>query len=142
MSSSPEYRVWMNMRRRCHDRRHKSFKRYGARKIRVCRRWRLSFVKFFGDVGPRPSPKHSLERLKNDLGYEPGNVVWATASDQAQNREHAISVEFRGQVMNLAAACRLAGQSYNMVLRRLKRGWGIERALVALPLKDGAGNPL
>ena len=53
----------------------------------MCDRWNgpHSFEAFLADVGPRPSPKHSIDRINNDGNYEPGNVRWATQSTQILN---------------------------------------------------------
>jgi hypothetical protein len=72
------------MRQRCEDPRHKSYNRYGGRGIKVCERWQ-TFVNFLADMGPKPSDLQ-LERVDNEKGYEPGNCVWATRSEQAKNR--------------------------------------------------------
>ncbi len=61
------------------------YRHYGGRGIKVCDQWR-KFVNFYADLGPRPSPKHSLDRKDNDGNYEPGNVVWATPAEQMQNQ--------------------------------------------------------
>lgn len=83
----PLYSTWRGMIRRCHDPRTSAFDGYGGRGIRVCDRWRHSFETFLSDVGPRPSPKHSIDRFPdNDGNYEPGNVRWATPKEQSNNR--------------------------------------------------------
>jgi hypothetical protein len=90
---SVEYNCWHNMIQRCTNKNRKGWKDYGGRGISVCDRWRLgdgsrtAFECFLGDMGRRPSPLHSIDRYpKNEGNYEPGNVRWATASQQAFNR--------------------------------------------------------
>lgn len=83
---SPEYKTWASMKDRCYQPSSDSWSRYGGRGIRVCERWLSSFENFLADVGARPSPKHSIDRINNDGHYEPGNVRWSTVSEQARNR--------------------------------------------------------
>lgn len=78
--------VWKSIRLRCYSRGNASYARYGGRGIQVCDRWRASFEAFLADMGSRPSPRHSIDRLDNDRGYEPGNCRWATALEQARHR--------------------------------------------------------
>jgi hypothetical protein len=76
------------MKNRCHNPKNKDFDSYGARGIKVCDEWRTSFKSFFDFVGPKPTPKHSIDRYPNNDGnYEPGNVRWATAKEQAANKQ-------------------------------------------------------
>ena len=82
----PLYETWVGMRRRCHSPKNEAFARYGGRGIEVCPEWRDDFLQFLADVGERPTPNHSLDRIDNDKGYEPGNVRWATPQEQADNR--------------------------------------------------------
>jgi hypothetical protein len=80
-----EYTAWQNMRARCLNENHKRFRDWGGRGISICERWNDP-VKFIADMGARPSPEHSVDRINNDGNYEPGNCRWATAMEQARNR--------------------------------------------------------
>lgn len=84
---TPEYRAWVNMNTRCHNPRATRFKNWGGRGITVHPEWRHDYAAFLAHVGRRPTPHHSLDRYPNcDGNYEPGNVRWATAKEQAANR--------------------------------------------------------
>lgn len=86
MRDTSEYRIWQGMKWRCLNPNYKPYPNYGGRGITVCDRWRDSFEAFLADMGPRPSKKHTLDRLDNDGNYEPGNVAWRTYAEQSQNR--------------------------------------------------------
>lgn len=84
-TETPEYRSWRAMKRRCLNPRASQYSYYGGRGVTVCERW-LTFANFFADMGDKPSPEHSLERLNNDGPYTPDNCIWATRSQQVTNR--------------------------------------------------------
>jgi len=85
LSRSKMYKTWEAMIRRCHDPKNRAYKNYGARGVKVTERWH-NFNVFYAEVGNKPSPNHSLDRIDNDGSYAPDNVRWATAAEQAQNR--------------------------------------------------------
>ncbi|MGH9252235.1 MAG: hypothetical protein ACRD0W_22370 [Acidimicrobiales bacterium] len=88
---SPEYLAWSNMRGRCLRPTHKSYRYYGGRGITIDRRWD-TFEGFLADMGRRPGPEYSLDRIDNDGNYDPGNCRWATRSQQNSNRRQKVPV--------------------------------------------------
>lgn len=125
----PEFNVWNTMIQRCTNPRATNYPRYGAKGVTVCERWRNSFADFLADMGPRPGPRHTLERIENAKGYELGNVRWATYSEQQRNTTRTIFVEFRGQRRCLRDIGEETGTPYPRLFYRYKAGWPIEKAV-------------
>jgi hypothetical protein len=113
-SPHPLYQTWVAMKNRCLNPRNYAWKWYGARGISVCDRWCASFLDFIEDVGERPSPKHSIDRINNNGNYEPSNVRWATPAEQIQNRRpyerargesHVLTRLSTAEVMKIRELC-------------------------------------
>jgi hypothetical protein len=85
-TETEEYIAYAHIKSRCYNKNNKKFKIYGERGITVCERWLESFENFYADMGPRPSTKHSIDRINVNGNYEPGNCRWANATIQARNQ--------------------------------------------------------
>lgn len=81
----PNYPVWAGMKTRCSNTNAPGYRKYGARGITYCEEWE-HFANFCRDMGVRPSPHHTLDRIDNGKGYFPGNCRWATRTQQCLNR--------------------------------------------------------
>jgi hypothetical protein len=127
-----EYGIWFNMLRRCEDHADRRYASYGGRGIRVCERWH-DFKSFLADIGRRPSPDYSLDRIDNDGNYEPSNCRWATRDQQIRNtrRSHPVTVD--GVTKNLIDWARESGISHPTLYRRLASGWTPEQAISIPP---------
>ena len=130
MTRTPTYKSWRGMLSRCNNPNDIGFTNYGARGITVCERWR-KFEHFLEDVGERPSPKHSIDRIDGTRGYEPCNTRWSLPAVQANNKRNNRRISFHGRTQTVAQwAAELGADGRVLGLRIDRLGWPVERALV------------
>jgi hypothetical protein len=129
MSDAALKQIWRGMIQRCENPQAQAWRHYGGRGISVCKRWRESFEAFKADMGPRPSPAHTVDRANNDSHYEPGNCRWATPVEQARNTRTTVRVKFRGTVKALGDWTDATGVGKHTAYCRLRAGWPAAKAL-------------
>lgn len=142
---SREYRSYWGMKQRCYQKSSAKHCDHQARGIKICSYWLESFENFYADMGPMPSPKHSIDRIDNDGGYwcghceeckthnRPANCRWATQSQQSANTRRTRIITFNGRSMCLTDWAREIGLSGSALSERLRYGWSIEDALTIPP---------
>lgn len=127
-----EYNSWRAMKARCKDPKYWAYKRYGGRGIKVCERW-LNFENFIADMGRKPSPKHSLDRLDGDRDYTPQNCRWSDQYRQMSHTSRSRLLTINGETRHMADWARFYGVNLHTVYSRAKRrGWTLEEALKSL----------
>lgn len=132
-SRSATYNSWSAMNQRCANPKTIGYANYGGRGIAVCPEWAASFEAFLADVGPRPSRRHTLDRIDGDGDYRPGNVRWALARDQCRNKTNNRLVDYQGRKVCLKELAEIVGLKYSTLHARLRRGWSMGRALDCRP---------
>jgi hypothetical protein len=127
--SIPEYAAWSAAKGRCNNPKNIMFPIYGGRGIFMSAEFADDFACFLEHVGPRPSDRHSLERKDVNKGYERGNLCWATAEEQANNKTTSVILTCNGKSQTIAQWAEELSINYVTLWGRLERGWSVERAL-------------
>jgi hypothetical protein len=126
----PEYKTWCAMRGRCLNPNNRHYPNYAGRGITICPEWD-DFAVFYRDMGSRPSPRHTIDRIDNDGPYSPENCRWASPREQARNRRITRRLTWRGQTRSLGEWAEVTGIPYAVISRRLMRGWTVDEAMTA-----------
>ncbi len=129
-------RLWQGIKSRCYNPKTPPYKHYGERGIVMADVWLNDLPRFAADIGQRPTPRHSLDRIDNDGPYAPGNVRWATRQQQNRNYRRNHPVTFRGKTLTMTEWGEVMGLKQATIRYRLKCGWSPERALTTPLLRQ------
>lgn len=130
----PTYATWGSMKRRCNNPNASNYYLYGGRGIGYVDRWE-SYDNFLRDMGERPGPDYSLDRINNTKDYGPENCRWATRLEQASNKRNNRFIEYKGKSKTLSEWARQYGINVGTLFARLNvQKWDIERALNVAPI--------
>ncbi len=132
MTGTREHQTWCHIIQRCFDKKIPQYKNYGGRCIKVCDRWlgKNGFENFYKDMGDRPSPNHSIDRIDNDGDYAPENCRWATMKEQQNNRNNNIFVSMNGVKISMNDLADFFNVDYETIRRRIiSNNWDIKRAI-------------
>jgi hypothetical protein len=125
----PLYSVWLAMKDRCLNPNNVAYANYGGRGIGISDEWVSDFEAYVRDLGPKPSPSHTVERRDNNLGYSKENCYWATRKQQMANTRRSVTVPFDGRRVSMEEASQLSGIPYSTIRSRRRLGWPDDRLL-------------
>lgn len=112
-----EYRVWAGMKRRCNNPNTINYERYGAVGVRVSKRWN-DYRNFIADMGRRPTPRHTLDRIEGRKVYSKRNCRWATYGEQNVNQAVVRVARQRAIKIRQAYVCDPGWGAYSRLARR------------------------
>jgi len=124
-----EYRSWSMMKNRVFNKKNPAYKNYGGRGISMCDEWIESFERFYADMGNKPSPDHSIDRINNDGDYCPENCKWSTSIEQSRNTRRNVFIEVNGESRCVSAWAQKMGVPKRLIYGRLKAGWSAYSAV-------------
>lgn len=134
MKYHPLYSTWRGMISRCTNKKNKEWHSYGGRGINVCDRW-MDINNFISDMGEKPTPAHSLDRVNNNGNYEPSNCRWATSKEQGKNKRDTIFIEYKGVSRPLVEWADIKGVKRQTMYMRYRRGYTNEEIVNGKPSK-------
>ena len=134
-----EYNSWIQMKTRCLNPKADKYSFYGGRGIRIHPEWVESFEAFITYMGSAPTQAHTIDRIDTNGHYVPGNVRWATRSEQQRNRRDNRTINVGGKCVCLAEAAELNGRNPQTLRGRIRKGWSVENALSEPPRHKGRG---
>lgn len=134
-SADSLYAIWDGMKQRCNNQHHKYYKDYGARGISVCKEWLSDYQAFrnwaiqngYNSISEKY--QCTLDRIDVNGNYEPSNCRWVNMKVQQRNRRNNVEITYNGRTQCLQAWATDVGLPFDTLWRRLKRGWGVEKAL-------------
>jgi hypothetical protein len=133
-----EYSTWTDIKKRCHNPKATRFNHYGGRGIKVCDRWLepdgRGFVNFLADMGPKPSTKHSIDRIDVNGHYCPKNCRWATNKEQCNNKRNNVLITANGKTQTLTQWADELGVCFGSLASRVRYGWS-DDAIINTPIR-------
>lgn len=129
MTYSKEYVSWRSMIERTSNPNNNRYHKYGGVGIKVCERWLESFQNFLDDLGTKPSPIHTVDRIENSKGYYKENCRWATPKEQSRNRSTTKMIKYKGEYIPLIELSERLGLNPKLVRGRIYKGHTLEEAL-------------
>lgn len=139
LHKSAEYKILSGMRQRCYNKNYQQFADYGGKGVTICDRWlkgednKTGMECFIEDMGKRPSPAHSIDRIDSGGNYEPDNCRWATSVQQLNNTSRNRRISAFGETLTVAEWAKRFGLSYMTLMARLNAGKSLEFAVKQKP---------
>lgn len=126
------YSTWRGIKDRCYNTNNSFYYLYGDRKIEMFDEWLDSYESFRDYVTKLPNygkSGYSIDRIDVNKGYVPGNIRWASAETQANNRRDNHLMELDGKILTAKQWSKRLGIKYSTLMNRIRMGWSDEDVL-------------
>lgn len=135
-SKTAVHHAWRQMFQRCENPKDAAYHNYGARGITIDSRWR-DFEIFYADMGDRPDPKMTVERIDNEKGYGPTNCKWATRKEQLNNRRGNLMIEAFGKRQSITRWAEEYAMPTSTIKNHIYRARMTPEEALSMPTQDG-----
>lgn len=136
MSYTRIFKIWDGILSRCLNENNVNYFRYGAKGIKVCKRW-LKFKNFYEDMKDGYADNLSIDRIKNNNGYYKNNCRWATKVQQDRNRGTNRFLTINGQTRCISEWSEVSGVNRSTLMIRIRMGWPLEKCIINKSFKPG-----
>lgn len=130
-SKTSLYRVYYAMKERCYDNKSKEYHNYGARGIKVCDEWLLSYKSFYTwciNNGYRKGLQ--LDRMNNNDDYKPSNCRFVTPIVNSNNKRTCVYITYNNETHTINEWSRILGINKNTFWRYIRvKNYSIEYIL-------------
>lgn len=133
-----EYISWCGMKKRCYQKTHDSYYRYGAKGIEVCDRWLESFENFIIDMGVKPTLKHTIDRIDNNKNYCKENCKWSTSAQQSQNKSSNHYLTYNNETKTISEWAQILKINRSTLYYKLYKKRLSLNEIVKTKIKNGA----
>lgn len=138
MYGTRPYGIWTGMKRRCYNKNDPTYQRYGKNGIKMCNKWKNSFMGFWEDMKDDYSDELQIDRINSSKGYSKKNCRWATLKQQSNNKKNVKLYEYNDKKMNMKDWDKELGFRGGTVRARIKEyGWSVEKALTTRKIGKG-----
>lgn len=131
------YTIWIDMKRRCYNKKRNAYIYYGLKGIKICEEWKDNF-KAFQEWAFKSGYKDNLtiDRIDTNKDYEPRNCRWATIKEQNNNMSSNHIIEYKGEKYTLSQLAEKYNLDYSLVKNRIRYNWDIEK-IITTPKRGG-----
>lgn len=136
MTGTPEFSIWSRLKLACTNKNHPEYKKYGGAGVTFYKPWQEDFRKFYEEVGARPSENHTIYRIDETKGFEPGNCIWEERKGKARNKKNLIKVVYKGKECTLREISDDCGIPSRILSSRLRSGWDVDKAIQTAYIKQ------
>jgi hypothetical protein len=130
LSKHPLYLKWLSMKDRCYNKKCISYKNYGGRGIKVCDKWKNSFIEFYDwSIKNGFLENLTIDRIDVNGDYSEINCRYIQINEQSLNKRNNFFIFFNGEKKTLSQWSKISGNSSAMIRNKINTGFDVEYSI-------------